>query len=152
MKYSHSVFTFISEFGSGIEVQVLRSSIGGSGIEVQVCRFSIQLNHPYPEDLKTWRPKPQYWTWMLDLNSQNWILDLHASIPEPQYPNLNTQTSILNLCTVKNGFSDLTKAQIGRDWQGKDITNDHQGKALRGLLWKKEGLGKCFLKREEEHQ
>ena len=32
---------------------------------------------------------------------------------------------------VKNGFSDLTKEQEGQDWQGKDITNDRQGKALR---------------------
>ena len=32
---------------------------------------------------------------------------------------------------VKNGFSNLTKEQEGRDWQGKDITNDCQGKALR---------------------
>jgi len=35
------------------------------------------------------------------------------------------------LKTVKNRFSDLTKEQEGRDWQGKDVTNDHQGKALR---------------------
>ena len=32
---------------------------------------------------------------------------------------------------VKNGFSDLTKEQEGRDWQGKDVMNEHQGKALR---------------------
>jgi len=32
---------------------------------------------------------------------------------------------------VKNGFSDLNKEQEGRDWQGKDVTNDCQGKALR---------------------
>jgi len=32
---------------------------------------------------------------------------------------------------VKNGFSDLTKEQEDQDRQGKDITNDRQGKALR---------------------
>jgi len=32
---------------------------------------------------------------------------------------------------VKNGFSDPTKEKVGQDWQGKDIMNDHQGKALR---------------------
>ena len=32
---------------------------------------------------------------------------------------------------VKNGFSDLTKEKEGQDRQGKDITNDHQGRALR---------------------
>jgi len=32
---------------------------------------------------------------------------------------------------VKNGFSDLTKEQIGWDQCRKDITNDHQGKALK---------------------
>ena len=33
--------------------------------------------------------------------------------------------------SVKNRFSDLTKEQIGQDWQGKDITNECQGKALK---------------------
>jgi len=33
--------------------------------------------------------------------------------------------------SVKHGFYNLTKEQVGRDWQGKDIMNDHQGKALR---------------------
>ena len=32
---------------------------------------------------------------------------------------------------VKNGFSDLTKVQEGQDHQGKDVTDDRQGKALR---------------------
>src|SRR5882724_1673413 len=32
---------------------------------------------------------------------------------------------------VKNGFFDPTKEQEGRDHQGKDLKNDHQGKALR---------------------
>ena len=32
---------------------------------------------------------------------------------------------------VKNMFSDLTKEQEGQDQQGKDVINDHQGKALR---------------------
>ena len=32
---------------------------------------------------------------------------------------------------VKNGFSNLTKEQEGRDWPRKDIMNRHQVKALR---------------------
>ena len=32
---------------------------------------------------------------------------------------------------VKNGFSDLTKEQKGRDWPRKDVMNSHQVKALR---------------------
>src|SRR5882724_2603539 len=32
---------------------------------------------------------------------------------------------------VKNGFSDLTKVQKGRDRQRKDIEDDCQGKALK---------------------
>jgi len=32
---------------------------------------------------------------------------------------------------VKNGFSDTTKEKIGWDQCRKDITNDHQGKALK---------------------
>ena len=32
---------------------------------------------------------------------------------------------------VKNGFSDLTKEQIGLDRCRKDVTNDHQEKALK---------------------
>ena len=32
---------------------------------------------------------------------------------------------------VKNGFSDLNKEKVGRYQQGKDIMNDHQGKALK---------------------
>ena len=33
--------------------------------------------------------------------------------------------------SVKNGFSSPTKEQVGQDQQGKDVTNDHQGKALK---------------------
>jgi len=33
--------------------------------------------------------------------------------------------------SVKNGFSDLTKEQEGRDWPRKDIMNRCQVKALR---------------------
>src|SRR5882724_6315713 len=36
-----------------------------------------------------------------------------------------------HVLAVKNRFSDPTKEQEGRDQQGKDIMNDHQGKALR---------------------
>ena len=32
---------------------------------------------------------------------------------------------------VKNGFSNPTKEQENQDQQGKDVMNDHQGKALR---------------------
>ena len=32
---------------------------------------------------------------------------------------------------VKNGFSDTTKEQEGREWPRKDIMNRHQVKALR---------------------
>jgi len=32
---------------------------------------------------------------------------------------------------VKNGFSDPNKEQVCQDWQRKDITNDHQAKALK---------------------
>ena len=32
---------------------------------------------------------------------------------------------------VKNGFSDLTKEQKGRDWPRKDVVNRHQVSALR---------------------
>ena len=32
---------------------------------------------------------------------------------------------------VNNGFSNLTKVQIGQDQSGKDITNEHWEKALR---------------------
>jgi len=31
---------------------------------------------------------------------------------------------------AKNAVSDPTKGQEGQDWRGKDIMNDHQGKAL----------------------
>src|SRR5882724_1093481 len=40
--------------------------------------------------------------------------------------------------TVKNGFSDLTKVQIGWDQFGKDVMNDHQGKALKEGCCEKE--------------
>ena len=33
--------------------------------------------------------------------------------------------------SVKNGFSDMTKEQVGQYLQRKYITNDHQGKALK---------------------
>ena len=33
--------------------------------------------------------------------------------------------------SVKNGFSDPTKKQEGRDWPRNDIMNRHQVKALR---------------------
>ena len=33
--------------------------------------------------------------------------------------------------TVKNGFSDPTKVQKGRDQQRKDVEGDRQGKALK---------------------
>src|SRR5882724_8633713 len=35
------------------------------------------------------------------------------------------------LLSVKNGFSDPTKVQKGRDRQRKDVEGDHQGKALK---------------------
>src|SRR5882724_3576344 len=38
---------------------------------------------------------------------------------------------LISLPFVKNGFSDLTKEQIGQDQSRKDITNDHQGRALK---------------------
>ena len=47
--------------------------------------------------------------------------------------------------SVKNRFYDLTKEQEGRDWQGKDIMNDHQGKALREGCVKENGLGRVCL-------
>jgi len=43
------------------------------------------------------------------------------------------------------GFSNPTKEQIGQYWQGKDITNDHQGKALREGVVKENGLGQVCL-------
>ena len=36
-----------------------------------------------------------------------------------------------NLRPVKNGFSNLTKVQEGRDWPRKDVVNRRQKKALR---------------------
>ena len=41
---------------------------------------------------------------------------------------MHCQPSVL--CIVKNGFSDPTKAQEGRDWPRKDVMNRRQGKAL----------------------
>ena len=36
-----------------------------------------------------------------------------------------------HMSSVKNGFSDPTKEQEGRDWPRKDIMNRHQVKALK---------------------
>ena len=47
-----------------------------------------------------------------------------------QDPELKTFQA-LQLACVKNRFSNPTKEQEGQDWQGKDVINDHQGKALR---------------------
>ena len=38
---------------------------------------------------------------------------------------------LLLVFLVKNGFSNLTKAQEGRDWPRKEVMNRHQKKALR---------------------
>ena len=95
--------------------------VWGFRLSIQVCvcilTCSIQLNHPYPEYLKT---QTSILNLNLDLNSQTWILNLHdwTSIPEPQYltqilnwmwilnvstlylsANLHTQILILNLNT-----------------------------------------------------
>ena len=32
---------------------------------------------------------------------------------------------------INNGFSDMNKSQMGQDQQRKDMTDDHQGKALK---------------------
>jgi len=44
----------------------------------------------------------------------------------PTYPSADPHQ-----ITVKNRFSNPTKEQEGQDWQGKDVMNDHKGKALR---------------------
>ena len=43
---------------------------------------------------------------------------------------LDFQESLV-IQSVKNRFSELTKEKEGRDQQGKEITNDCQGKALK---------------------
>jgi len=49
--------------------------------------------------------------------------------------------SVLYGHNVKNRFSNLTKEQVGRDWQRKDITNDCQGKALKEGSHEREWIG-----------
>src|SRR5882724_13358719 len=53
---------------------------------------------------------------------------------------MNTNMNLVRVTTksksetqtvVKNGFSNLTKVQKGRDRQRKDVEGDHQGKALK---------------------
>ena len=43
----------------------------------------------------------------------------------------DTRVNKSRVHTVKNGFSDPTKEQKGRDWARKDVVNWHQVKALR---------------------
>src|SRR5882724_6715175 len=53
---------------------------------------------------------------------------------------------------VKNRFSNPTKEQGGQDRQGKDITNDHQGKALReGCCKKREWARMSVTSREKNN-
>ena len=51
---------------------------------------------------------------------------------------------------VKNRFSNPTKEQEGRDLQGKDVTNDHQGKVLReGCCERKEARASVSSREKE---
>jgi len=47
------------------------------------------------------------------------------------------------VCVVKNGFSNPTKAKVGQD--GKDVMNEHQGKALKEAVVKEMGSDECNL-------
>src|SRR5882724_9256535 len=51
---------------------------------------------------------------------------------------------------VKNRFSHLTKEQEGQDRQGKDITNDRQGKALREGCCERKKAQVSFSSREKK--
>ena len=53
--------------------------------------------------------------------------------------------------SVKNGFSDPTKEQGGRDRQGKDVMNDHQGKALREDCHEREWAQRSVSSREKNN-
>src|SRR5882724_8975597 len=46
--------------------------------------------------------------------------------PMVEYLGLILLEGHVEMDPVKNGFSDLTKEQVSRDWQGKDVTNYHQ--------------------------
>src|SRR5882672_11928437 len=50
---------------------------------------------------------------------------------------------------VKNGFSDLTKVKIGRDWPRKDIGCECQGKALEEGCHEREAAWKSVSSTEK---
>src|SRR5882672_1934010 len=50
---------------------------------------------------------------------------------------------------VKNGFSDLTKVQIGRDWPRKDVGCERQGKALEEGCREREAARKSVSSTEK---
>jgi len=54
-------------------------------------------------------------------------VETHDKVPIIRRVFDNSSSSIY---TVKNGFSDLTKVQEGRDRPRKNVMNRHQGKAL----------------------
>ena len=53
--------------------------------------------------------------------------------------------------SVKNRFSDLTKEQVGQDQQGKDVMNDHQGKALKEGCHEREWAQTSVSSREKNN-
>src|SRR5882724_12446348 len=55
------------------------------------------------------------------------------------------------LLVVKNGFSNLTKEQVGQDQQGKDIMNDHQAKAPREGCHEREWAQMSVSSREKNN-
>jgi len=61
---------------------------------------------------------------------------------------LNTSAShdSLRELHVKNGFSDLTKAQEVMISQEKNVMNRHRGKALTRAVVKEEGSDGCLFK------
>ena len=65
----------------------------------------------------------------LSLDQLHWKMGHISPHATKELVNNGTVTG-LNL-DVKNGFSDLTKVQKGRDRQRKDVEDDRQGKALK---------------------
>jgi len=73
-------------------------------------------------------------------------VETHGEVPINNKIFDNSGSSII---TVKNGFSNLTKEEVGWDQQRKDIMNDCQGKSLKVAGMKENGLDKYSFKREE---